>query len=77
VRPLIKHREFKAYDLAHIARIDDQLDHQRSMIESVNSMIKRSYGASLRSQRWYRQFREIAIIVVVHKIERAVKQANS
>ena len=57
VRPLIKHREFKAYDHAHNARIDDELYHQRSMTKSVNSSIKRSYGLSLRSQSWYREFR--------------------
>jgi hypothetical protein len=32
------------------------------MPESVNASIKRSYGAFLRSQSWYRKFREIAVI---------------
>ncbi len=75
VRPLIKHREFKAYDHAHNARIDDDRYHQRSLTESVNASIKRSYGSSLRSRSWYRQFREIAVIAGVYNIERAVQSS--
>ena len=75
VRPLIKHREFKAYDHAHNARIDDELYHQRSMTESVNSSINRSYGSSLRSHSWYRQFREVAVIAGVYNVKQAIQNA--
>jgi IS5 family transposase len=75
VRPLIKHREFKAYDHAHNARIDDDLYHQRSMTESVNSSIKQSKGASLSSQSWYRQFREVVVIAGVYNVEQAMKNS--
>ena len=72
VRPLIKHRVFAAYDHTHNARIDDELYHQRSTSESVNSSIKRSHGSTVRARDWYRQFREIALIAGVHNIERAI-----
>ena len=45
VRPLIKHRVFAPYDHAHNARIDHGLYNQRSICETVNSVIKRSYGS--------------------------------
>jgi IS5 family transposase len=72
VRPLIKHRVFAPYDHAHNARIDDDLYHQRSTCESVNSSIKRSHGSAIRARDWYRQFREITLIAGVHNVERAI-----
>jgi IS5 family transposase len=74
VRPLIKHRVFAPYDHAHNARIDDDLYHQRSICETVNSVIKRSYGSAVRARTWYRQFREIALTAAVYNVEQAVKQ---
>jgi IS5 family transposase len=72
VRPLIKHRVFASYDHAHNARIDDELYHQRSISESVNSSIERSHGSAVRARDWFRQFREIALIACVHTVERAI-----
>lgn len=73
IRPLIKHRVFAPYDHAHNARIDDELYHQRSTCESVNSSLKRSHGSAVRSDDWFRQFREITIKAGVHNIERAIE----
>ncbi len=70
IRPLIKHRVFAPYDHAHNARIDDELYHQRSTSESVNSSIKRSDGGAVRARDWFGQFRELAIIAGVHNVER-------
>lgn len=50
VRPLIKHRVFAPYDHAHNARIDDNRYNQRSICETVNSVIKRSYGSAVRAR---------------------------
>jgi IS5 family transposase len=49
VRPLIKHRVFAPYDHAHNARINDERYNQRSVYETVNSVIKRSYGSAVPS----------------------------
>ena len=35
VRPVIKHREFYPLDMAHNARHDDDIYHQRSVVEAV------------------------------------------
>ena len=75
VRPLIKHREYKPYDKAANARMDQELYHKRSLGETVNSVIKRKYGDSVSSRVWYRQFREIVVKYVVHNMERAIKMA--
>ena len=72
IRPLIKHRVFAPYDHAHNARIDDDLYHQRSTSESVNSSIKRSHGSAGRARNWFGQFRELAIIAGVHNVEQAI-----
>ncbi len=74
VRPLIKHRVFAPYDHAHNARIEDDLYNQRSVCETVNSVIKRSYGSAVRACAWYRQFREITLAAAVYNVERALKQ---
>lgn len=51
VRPLIKHREFSSLHMAWNARLDDDLYGQRSQNETVNSRLKRKYGAFVRSRR--------------------------
>ena len=73
VRPLIKHRVFAPHDHAHNARIRDELYNQRSICETVNSVIKRSYGGAVRARSWYRQFREITLTAVVYNLELAPK----
>jgi IS5 family transposase len=74
VRPLIKHRVFAPYDHAHNAQIEDALYNQRSVCETVNSVIKRSYGSAVRARVWYRQFREITLAAAIYNVEQAVKQ---
>lgn len=74
VRPLIRHRIFAPYDHAHNARIEDDLYNQRSICETVNSVIKRSDGGAVRARAWYRQFREITLAAAVYNVEQAVKQ---
>ena len=73
VRPLIKHRVFAPYDHAHNARVEDELYNQRSICETVNSVIKRSYGSAVRARVWYRQFREITLTAAVYNLELALK----
>jgi IS5 family transposase len=74
VRPLIKHRVFAPYDHAHNARIEDNLYNQQSICETVNSVIKRSYGSAVRARAWFRQFCEITLAAAVYNVEQAVKQ---
>jgi len=73
IRPLVKHRVFAPYDHAHNARINDNLYNQRSMTETANSSVKRSYGSAVRAREWYREFREIALMCLVYNIKRYVK----
>ena len=72
IRPLIKHCINKPYDHAHNARIEDDLYNQRSMTETVNSAVKRSYGSTVRAREWYREFREIALMCLVYNIKQHV-----
>ncbi|GAA0475087.1 hypothetical protein GCM10008985_34470 [Halococcus dombrowskii] len=73
IRPLIKHCVHAPYDHAHNARIDDDLCGQRSMTETVNSSVKRSYGSAVRAREWYRESREVVLMCLVYNIKRLVK----
>ncbi len=72
-RPLIQHREFAPYDKAANARMDPELYHRRSLVETVISVLKRTLGTAVRSRVWWRQFRELVAMCLVYNVERAVK----
>jgi IS5 family transposase len=72
VRLLIKHREFTSLHKAWNVRLDANLYGQRSQSETVNSTLKRKYGTFVRSRRWWKQFRELAITSLVHNLDRTL-----
>nr|WP_206335655.1 IS5 family transposase [Natronolimnobius sp. AArcel1] len=72
VRPLIKHREFSSLQKAWNARLETELCGQQSQSETVNSRLKRKYVAFVRSRRWWKQFRELALACIVHNLDRAI-----
>jgi len=72
VRPVIKHREFSPLDMAHNARHDDDVYHQRSVVEAVFFALKQRYGDTLRARTWFGQFRELVLKAGVRNIELAL-----
>ena len=71
-RSLIPYREFnKKYEYWNSLFNEDDL-HQRSKCETVNSMTKRNYGDTLTSKGFYKQFKEVLFIVIVHNIDRSL-----
>jgi len=72
IRPLIKHREFSSLQKAWNARIDSDLYGQRSQSETVNSRLKRKYGAFVRSRLWWKQFRELVVGCLTHNIDKVL-----
>jgi IS5 family transposase len=72
VRPLIKHREFSSLHKAWNDRLDADLYSQRSQNETVNSSLKRKYGAFVRSRRWWKQFRELVVGCLTHNIDKSI-----
>ncbi len=72
VQPLIKHREFSSLHNAWNARLDADLYGQRSQNETVNSRLKRKYGAFVRSRHWWKQFREFTIACLAHNLDRTL-----
>lgn len=73
VRPVIKHKEFYHLDKAHNARMDDEVYHLRSNVESAFFAIKHRYGDRLRARTWFGQFRELVLKAAVRNIELAVR----
>lgn len=72
LRPLIKHCEFSSFHEAWNARLDADLYGQRSQNETINSRLKRKYGAFIRSRHWWKQFRELAITCLTHNLDRSL-----
>jgi len=72
IRPLVKHREFSSLHQAWNARLDADLYGQRSQNETVNSRLKRKYGAFVRSRHWWKQFRELVVSCLTHNIDKAL-----
>jgi len=70
VRPLIKHRELSRLHKAWNARLDTDLCGQRSQNETVNSRIKRKYGAFVRPRHWWKLFRELVVGCLTHNIHK-------
>ena len=69
VRPVLTHREFDGLDRAHNARLDDDVYHRRSVVESVFATLKQRYGDRLTARSWYGQFRELAIKAAVKNLD--------
>ncbi|WP_123622863.1 IS5 family transposase [Halorubrum sp. CSM-61] len=72
IRPVIKHREFSPLDVAHNARHDDDIYHQRSVVESVFFALKQRYGDTLRARTWFGEFRELVLKAAVRNVEVAI-----
>jgi len=72
VRPVFKHWEFSPFDMAHNARHDDDVYHQRSVVEAVFFALKQRYGDTLRARTWFGQFRELVLKAGVRNIELAL-----
>lgn len=72
IRPVIKHREFSSLHRAWNVRLDADLYGQRSQNETVNSSLKRKYGAFVRSRHWWKQFRELTIVCLTHNLDRSL-----
>ena len=72
VRPIIKHREFSSLHKAWNARLNSDLYGQRSQNETVNSRLKRKYGAFVRSRLWWKQFRELVVGCLTHNIDKVL-----
>ncbi|MFC6764711.1 IS5 family transposase [Natrinema soli] len=72
MRSLIKHREFSPLHKAWNARLDADLYGQLSQNETVNSSLKRKYGAFVRSRYWWKQFRELALGCFIHNLDQSL-----
>jgi IS5 family transposase len=70
ILPIIKYRVFEeSHNLLN--QVMDNLGyHARSLIETVNSVLKRRYGDRLRSLDWFMQFKESKLKIVVYNVDR-------
>jgi IS5 family transposase len=73
VRPLIPYRAFKQKHKYWNSLMDKKLYHKRSLVETVNSVIKRKYSDVLYSKSWRNQGKELTLLAVVYNIDRKIK----
>ena len=73
IRPVIKHKENWNLDKAHNARMDDDVYHLRSNVESAFFALKHRFGDRLRARTWFGQFRELVLMAAVRNIELHVR----
>lgn len=66
------HREFSSLHKAWNTRLDADLYSQRCPNETVNSRLKRKYGAFVRSRRWWKQFRELALGCITYNLDQTL-----
>ncbi|MEA5408339.1 IS5 family transposase [Haloarculaceae archaeon H-GB2-1] len=76
IRPVIKHREFYPLDMAHNARHDEDVYHQRSVVEAIFFALKHRFDETLRARTWFGQFRELVLKAAVRNIEQAVSTSH-
>ncbi len=53
--------------------MDKGIDHRRSLVETVISVLKRKYWDIVSSRVWWRRFRELVAMCLVYNVERALK----
>lgn len=73
VRPLIPHRVFMKKQKYWNSLMNQKLYHQRSLSETVNSVIKRRYSDTLYSKNWRSQFKEMVLLCIVYNIDRKIR----
>jgi transposase len=56
------------YRFEMLDNLDQEKYGQRNLVECVFSMIKRKYGDTLRSRRYYNQLKEIKIRIILHNM---------
>lgn len=66
---MVKHREFDNLDRAHNARLDNDIYHRRSVVESVFATLKQRYSDRLTARTWYGQFRELTLKAAVINVD--------
>lgn len=74
VEPLIHYRGSSLNAVGNNTVIRERGYTQRWMAETSYSTVKRSFGDSLRSQWWYREFREIVLKFAISNIEQLCDQ---
>jgi IS5 family transposase len=69
-RPLIPHRVFMQKQKYWNSMINQKLYHQRSLSETVNSVIKRKFSDKLYSKHWRTQKKELKLLAIVYNIDK-------
>jgi IS5 family transposase len=70
ILPIIKYRVFEECHNLLNQVMDNLGYHSRSLIETVNSVLKRRYGDRLRSAKWFLQFKESKLKMAVYNVDR-------
>jgi predicted enzyme involved in methoxymalonyl-ACP biosynthesis len=57
------------------SEFDEELYHNRNLVETMFSVLKRKYGEELRAKHYRNQPKEVKLKLLVHNLDRHVKVA--
>jgi predicted enzyme involved in methoxymalonyl-ACP biosynthesis len=69
-----RRKEIKGYYRRKmILEFDEELYHNRNMVETMFSVLKRKYGEEIKARKYWNQVTEVKIKLIVHNIDKYVK----
>jgi IS5 family transposase len=72
IRQVIKHGGLYSLDATYNSRIDDDVYHRRSIVETISFSLRKRFDSTTRAKTWFGQFQEIVQKAAVRNLERAV-----
>lgn len=56
-----------------VREFDRELYHNRNLVETMFSILKRKYGEQIKATKYWNQVKEVKIKILVHNIDRQIK----
>jgi len=62
-----------SYRRKMVWEFDKKLYHNRNLVETMFSVLKRKYGEEIRAKRYWNQLKEVKFKLLVHNLDRSIK----
>jgi len=73
VRERKRKRISERYRRQNLAEFDEAIYHQRNLVETVFSVLKRRFGENLKARKYWYQVKEIKIKIVLYNLRMVMK----
>ncbi len=75
VRERTRKRISGKYRRRNLAEFDEEIYHQRNLVEKVFSVLKRRFGESLKARRYRSQVKEIEVKLILYNLRMVMKKS--